>query len=596
MFGAAGRFPMLSNNLLQRLPPRMLWGLVLLYALPGLLLRDPWRPADAIHFGAAATMAYGGLSDWLVPNVFGVRWTEEGPLTLWAAALLGKLWLVMGGSPQWLDDVMRLSCLFWLTAICWTIWSTAQRIAKRPDMQPVNPLGLATPRSDYSRSIADCAVLCLLASLGLMIKSHQMAAELPELLGISIMALAAVRAINRPMTAGWALGAGAAIIVLSRGWSHGIFIFGAMLLAALSDPMSRFGLGHRLIRALIGGGGVVGLWAWAVWNLSPEGPAYLAAWWNWNLQTFSAYNSAAPLFSKALNGLKTFSWFFWPAWPLAAWTLWHHRQQLRDQALRIPAAGLVGGLIGMLFYDAPSEGNFFPLLGLMAVLGALGLGTLRRSLVSLIDWFALFIFTLIGAVIWLGWSAIINGTPAALVKSVKRLTPDFIPSVVGIELVMAVVVSMAWLLLLIWRVQRHPRAIWRSLALSSGGATLVWLLMMTLWLPMIDTSKTYRSVARQVREQLLAAGANPSETCIDAPGLGLSQRASLVYLGDLRFRFDRRIETPADGCKWHLAFIAFNKKATVRTPPAPDGSGWEPVWEGRRPSDRYELFRLYVRR
>ncbi len=586
---------MLSNTLLQRLPPRMLWALVLLYALPGLLMRDPWRPTDAIAFGAAATMAHGGLADWLVPNVYGVMWAEEGPLLLWGAALMGKLWLMVGGKAAWLDDVMRLSCLVWLMAICWTVWSTAQRIAKRPDMQPVNPLGLTTSRSDYSRSIADCAVLCLLASLGLMIKSHQMAAELPELFGISVMALAAVRAINRPITAGWAFGAGIALVVLARGWSHGVFIFGAMLIAALSDPMSRFGLGNRILRAFIGGGGVLAVWALSVYHLTPEGPAYLSAWWNWNLQTFEAYRSPAPLFSKALQGLQTFSWFFWPAWPLVIWTMWHHRRQLSDQALRIPAAGLAGGLLGMLFYDAPTEGNFFPLLGLMAVIAALGLGTLRRSIVSLIDWFALFIFTIIGTVIWLGWSAMINGTPAAMVKSVRRLAPDFIPSVVGVELMAAVIVSLAWMALLFWRVQRHPRAIWRSLALSSGGATLVWLLMMTLWLPMIDTSKSYRSVAVQVRDKVAATGSNPSATCIDAPALGLSQRASLAYLGDLRFRFDRRIDGVDDNCRWHLAFLAFSKKATVRTPAAPEGD-WEMVWEGRRPSDRNELFRLYVRR
>jgi 4-amino-4-deoxy-L-arabinose transferase-like glycosyltransferase len=587
---------MLSNTLLQRLPQWMLWMLVVLYALPGLLMRDPWRPTDASHFGAAATMAQGNLQDWLVPNVYGIMTPEEGPLTQWAAALLGKAWLSVGGRVDWLDDIMRLSCLFWLMAICWTIWSTAQRIAKRPDMQPVNPLGLKTERSDYSHSIADCAVLCFLASLGLMVKSHQMAAELPELFGVSIMALAAVRAINRPITAGWALGAGLSIIVLARGWSHGTFIFSAMLLAALSNPMSRFGLGHRLLRATFATACTLGLWALAVYKLSPEGPAYLDAWWQWNLSTLNGYNSPAPLFSTALSGLKTFGWFFWPAWPLALWTLWQHRARLSDSALKIPLAGLLGGLVGMLFYDAPSEGNFFPLLGLMSVLAALGLGTLRRSLVSLIDWFALFIFTMIGAVIWLGWSAMVYGTPTLLVKGVRRLAPDFVPSVVTLEVVIAVAVTLAWLVLIIWRVQRHPRAIWRSLALSSGGATLVWLLMMTLWLPMINNSKSYQTVARQVQAQMLAHARHSPQSCVSAIGLGNGQRASMAYMGKLMFEFDRRQKVPPEGCPWTLTYLSFGKNATLRTAPAPQEGEWELVWEGRRPADRYEQFRLYARR
>jgi 4-amino-4-deoxy-L-arabinose transferase-like glycosyltransferase len=590
----------LSNNLLQRLPRWLLWVLVPLYAIPGLLMRDPWRAIDANNFGVAATMAQGDLSDWLAPNIYGLLYAEEGPLTYWLAASIGKVWLLLGGRTDWLDEVMRLSCLIWLMAICWTVWSTAQRIAKRPEMQPLNPLSLPTIRSDYSYSIADCAVLCLLASLGLMVKSHQLVAEMPELLGVSIVALAAVRSINRPITAGWALGAGLCVIILARGWSHGIFIFGAMLLAALSSPMSRFGLGHRLVRATIVVVGVLGLWALAVWHLSASGPQYLKLWWAWNLNQFTDYNSPRPLFSTALQGLKTFAWFFWPAWPLTAWTLWSHRKNLSDGALKPPLAGFLGGLVGMLFYDATSEGNFFPLLGLLSVLAALGLGTLRRSVISLIDWFALFIFSITGAVVWLGWSAIMYGTPAGLVKNIRRLVPDFIPSVVAIELMLAMLVTLAWVLLLIWRVQKHPKAIWRSLALSCGGTTLVWLLMMTLWLPMINTNKSYATVAKQIQSQMKQHHPQQAQACLSTMGLGFPQRASLAYLGDLNFEYSRAAQiqkqkSGSDACPWTLSYISFPKNAAVKTPNAPAGD-WILIWEGRRASDKQELFRLYARR
>ena len=50
------------------------WGLLLLcglYLLPGFIGRDPWRQDDAASFGVALTMARGGPSDWLVPNIAG---------------------------------------------------------------------------------------------------------------------------------------------------------------------------------------------------------------------------------------------------------------------------------------------------------------------------------------------------------------------------------------------------------------------------------------------------------------------------------------------------------------------------------------------
>ena len=50
------------------------WGLLLLallYILPGLIGRDPWKNDDAASFGIMWTMAHGALQDWLLPNIVG---------------------------------------------------------------------------------------------------------------------------------------------------------------------------------------------------------------------------------------------------------------------------------------------------------------------------------------------------------------------------------------------------------------------------------------------------------------------------------------------------------------------------------------------
>jgi 4-amino-4-deoxy-L-arabinose transferase-like glycosyltransferase len=55
------RLPASATFLLPR------WGLVLLcllYILPGLIGRDPWKNDDAAGFGIMWTMAHGGLNDW----------------------------------------------------------------------------------------------------------------------------------------------------------------------------------------------------------------------------------------------------------------------------------------------------------------------------------------------------------------------------------------------------------------------------------------------------------------------------------------------------------------------------------------------------
>lgn len=65
------------------------WGILLLcllYILPGLIGRDPWKNADAADFGVMWTMAQHGWQDWLWPNISGLPVAGSGPLTFWLRA------------------------------------------------------------------------------------------------------------------------------------------------------------------------------------------------------------------------------------------------------------------------------------------------------------------------------------------------------------------------------------------------------------------------------------------------------------------------------------------------------------------------------
>jgi 4-amino-4-deoxy-L-arabinose transferase-like glycosyltransferase len=78
------------------LPRWALFALGLLYILPGLIGRDPWKNDDAASFGIMWTMAHGTWQDWLWPNIAGLSWPDEGPLAFWLGALGIKLfgWLL----------------------------------------------------------------------------------------------------------------------------------------------------------------------------------------------------------------------------------------------------------------------------------------------------------------------------------------------------------------------------------------------------------------------------------------------------------------------------------------------------------------------
>jgi hypothetical protein len=120
--------------------------------------------------------------------------------------------------------------------------------------------------------------------------------------------------------------------------------------------------------------------------------------------------------------------------------------------------------------------------------------------------------------------------------------------------------------------------------LSSGGLILLWVLLMTLFLPDLNYGKSYAGVAQQIAARL------PADTdCIET-NVGPAQRASLAYYGRLPF-----VTLAGGKCDYVLlqdSLRSRNDRALLRK--------WGvrntiPLWEGRRASDRDERFRLFRR-
>ena len=151
------------------LPRWALYALGLLYILPGLIGRDPWKD-DAASFGIMWTMAHGGIQDWLLPNIAGLPSPEEGPLAFWLGALCIKLfgWLV--------GDVLaaRVSTIGMFVLGTVSLWHTAFRLGRRAEAQPLRlAFGGQPEPDDYGRTLADTAVLIYLGCLGLLLQSHE---------------------------------------------------------------------------------------------------------------------------------------------------------------------------------------------------------------------------------------------------------------------------------------------------------------------------------------------------------------------------------------------------------------------------------------
>ena len=177
------------------LPRWGLFSLCLLYILPGLIGRDPWKNEDAAGFGIMWTMAHGNLNDWLWPHIVGLPLPQEGPLAFWIGALCIKLFGPIFG------DVFasRIAIILFFLLGASAVWYTAYYLGRRSEAQPMRLAfgGQPEPR-DFGRTLADAALLIYLGSLGLLLNSHQSNAEALHVSLTALLLYTAVRYADTP--------------------------------------------------------------------------------------------------------------------------------------------------------------------------------------------------------------------------------------------------------------------------------------------------------------------------------------------------------------------------------------------------------------
>jgi len=549
------------------------WGLLLLcalYVFPGFVGRDPWRQADAAGFGVALTMARGDGPGWLIPSIAGEPVAEDGPLPFWLGALAAR-------AAPWLPAhaMVQFASMLGLAALMVALWYGTYRLVKRPGVLPSDPFGAGASRIDFGRAIADSALLVLMATLGVIARLHETTAEATQLTVAATFLFGAAWALDRPRRGGLVAGLAIGAMVMTRGLLPAAALAAtALALPVLSRPyrlVARHWLPSVLTTALLAGAA----WPVALWASGAAGQAHLGAWLEWHRGQL-----AGPSLDGLLYWARTLPWFYWPAWPMAAWGLVRWRGRLGEPAIALPTASLAAAA-AVALATMGSDENFLLLATLpFAMLAAVGLPTLRRSVVSLIDWFAVMTYSVIGVAVWAYWIAFVTGFPPRMARSAERIAPGFEPALISADIVLGVAATAAWVLLVRWRVSRQPPMIWRAVVLSSGGLVLAWFLLMTLWLPVFNQRNTYREVSQQ------AAAALPAGyDCVATRGLGRAQRATLYYFGSLRFG------APAQRCGWLLV----QDEGPIARTPASAEPGWVLQWEGGRPRDRDERLRLYRR-
>ena len=272
---------------------------------------------------------------------------------------------------------------------------------------------------------------------------------------------------------------------------------------------------------------------------------------------------------------QTLAWAMWPAWPLALWTLWEGRRRTVEPGTRMLIAAVAVTFAVLLFLSDPREVYALPLLVPLALLAGAGMPSLRRGAANALAWFGAMSSGLLGALMWLGWFAMMTGYPPTIARNFAKLEPGHVPQFSWTVLAVALAFTVGWL----WLILRGERSVFRGVTFWAAGITLLWGLAMSLILSWIDYGKSYRTVAQALKDNIPAG-----TRCIESRGLGEAQRAVFDYHAEV---VTQRLERAAARCSVLLVQAREGEPDDI-------GPGWKLLWEGRRPRDR-ERFRLYQR-
>ena len=561
-----------AQSAVRRLPRWIIWALCLAYVLPGFMGRTPWKADDMEAFGFMFNLAQSFGSDhvaWLKPTLLGQTDSGAALLPYWLGAW--AIQLAPKGLP--IDTAAQLPFIALLGLTLAATWYAVYALARTPAAQPVSfAFGGEAKPADYARAIADGGLLALLACLGLARLSHEATPALAQLSFSALLFFALANLARKRMTSLFC----AALAIM------GLALSGAPALAMI------LGAGGAIVIALDTGQPqslrvrkVDVAWV-LIFCLATAAITSGLDLWRWRVASSHLFEV------KAMARLLL--WFTWPAWPLALWTLWRWRYQLKSISanphLSLPLWFMLVG-IATTWMSGLSDRALLISLPALATLAAFALPTLKRSVSAFIDWFTLLFFSVGALIIWTVWLSMQTGFPAQPAINVARLAPGFVLQFSLTAFILASLATLAWAGLVRWRAGRHRSALWKSMVLPASGAILCWLLVMTLWLPLLDFGRSYAPLVNKVRSMMGATD------CVHYFGLTKAQGAAFQFHGNLKLLpVATRAESTASNAS-QCAWLIVDTQALAAFTQEVDASAWTQHATVRRPSDNNEDIVLF---
>ncbi|MDR0771162.1 MAG: hypothetical protein LBE75_08200 [Burkholderiales bacterium] len=536
-------------------------GLVLLclaWVALGLVGHAPWKGEDAQTIVIAWEMV--STKDLLVPSLIGEPTFAYGPLVPQLAALTMML------ATPWLapHDAARLAAGVLLLVILGCVSLAGHELGRY--------------HKNGGKAQRWLPMLILIGSVGLFERSHQLSPQLGLMAALALAMLALALALRRPGLAGVLLG-----IALAVGaFAYNLAAWFWLLLPALLLPVLHSGWRQKSYAATLGIAAVLAAVLCALWPLGlyQRSPEVFAQWWAaqsplvwWGGQEIGAN----------LGWLgKNLPWMAFPAWPLIAWLVWIRARGFnggfRTPQVVLPVCVAATGIVAILLMPDVRPIEAMVLLVPLALLAAVEVESLPRGGSAGLDWFGILTFGLTATALWFfWWDAYINGLGSYAAELFRDAEVGYQPTFRLRGASVSLLLTVLWFLL----VRPARQASQRAVLNWAVGMMLIWGLVATIWMPYVDSRRSYEVVAKMLRPY--AAGG-----CMASRDVGEAQRAIFYYYAQVK----TLPEQTSDAAACPLLLVEYHAEDLRTTPPL---DGFEVLASGRRYGDDTEMYVLYRR-
>ncbi len=508
----------------KKLPRYCLFLVLFAFIAPRLFAPELWAGRDMSSFGISWSMLQGSFSDWLFPNIDGLLQTNYGPLTAWVSALFIKLlpFLPPGSA-------FHVSSGFWFAIFTASTWYGTYYLARRDEAQPLAMVfGGEAARKDYGRVIADIATLLLIGTYGTLFGIREITPS-TTLLSLSALLFLGISVGLDNLKKGSII-SGIAIGLASISSSFGTAVW--FLVVACASIFFTPNYGRRTQRTcytFLIGFLVTLIWPIIAFIWDPN----LAASWFSNFIKHSLKDLALIPFSEMLWMIKNWAWALLPVWPFAIWGVYSWRSQLSAAHIAVPLAITIVTLISILFTGMDTRSTTFCLLPSLVALSAFGIATAKKSTENILDYFSGIVFSLTLIALWLYFLAWDFGFPVKMAHSIARLAPQVQPTQNALLLILAAIVTFLWVLVVCWRLFRHPVYLWRGAWLGACGITAFSLVFICLFNNLLDGARGMDYQVSSLSKQIEQLGLK--DTVFRGENLSNSERAAFYALGNIRF-------------------------------------------------------------